>query len=114
MESKIIDMIFTFTVKEGKQKRYEEVMAEQIAIAKTETGTLIYDIFRKPDGSYCQHERYASEDACQEHNKNTAPQLAEWFELTDIQQIIALGPLSESFKEQFGVENYLPFASANK
>lgn len=61
MEREIIDFVFSFSVKEGQQERYEQIMQEQIAIAKTEEGTLVYDIFKKEDGSYCQHERYASE-----------------------------------------------------
>lgn len=115
MEQKIVDMIFKFEVPLENQDRYSEVLAEQLEIASKEPGTLIYEVFRTDDGSYCQHERYADEQACVIHCENTASQLSEWMELTNITQLIALGPLSQEFRNQFGIDtNYLPYANGKK
>ena len=112
MENKTVDNLFVFKVKEGKQERYEEILAEQLAITKQESETLIYKIFKSENGLYFQHEQYTSEAACIAHMKNTDKQLQEWFQITEIIQLVVLGPLSEEFIKQNIVENYLPYAQA--
>lgn len=115
MEDKTLIFIFSFTVKEENQARYEQVLAEQLEITKAEGGTLIYEIFRDKNGVYCQHERYADEAACLTHVQNTSAQLQEWMQLTEIKQTITLGPVSDTFKEQFALkEHYSPYAKVNK
>ncbi len=115
MEDKTLIFIFSFTVKKENQERYEQVIAQQLEITKNEAGTLIYEIFRDENGVYCQHERYVDEAACLKHVQNTAVQLQEWTELTEVKQTIALGPISDTFKEQWGLkEHYLPYAKVNK
>ncbi len=115
MEDKTLIFIFSFTVKEENQARYEEVLAEQLAITKNESGTLIYEIFKDENGVYCQHERYADEASCLTHVQNTGVQLQEWMELTKVKQTIALGPVSDTFKEQFALkEHYSHYAKVNK
>lgn len=115
MKDKTLIFIFSFIVKEENQARYEEVLAKQLEITKKEPGTLIYEIFKDENGVYCQHERYADEAACLKHVQNTSVQLQEWMQLTDVKQTIALGPISNTFKEQFALkEHYLPYAKVNK
>ncbi len=115
MEDKTLIFIFNFTVKEENQARYKQVLAEQLEITKTEVGTLIYEIFKDEDGVYCQHERYTDEVACLAHVENTGIQLQEWMQLTEVKQTIVLGPVSDTFKEQFALkEHYSPYAKVNK
>jgi len=115
MEDKKVNMIFSFKVKNGKQERYEKVLTEQLQITKNESGTLSYEIFKNEDGIYFQNELYVNEAACMTHVQNTAVQLQEWMELTEIQQLIALGPLSDEFKTQYQLkEHYLPYTKVNK
>lgn len=114
--NKKVDFFFRFTVAAEKQARYEHVVAEQLEISKNEAGTLVYDIFRNSNGSYCQHEQYADEAALLTHTSNTATQLAEWMSLTELQQVIALGPLSDATIAQYQLQDghYLPFQSVDR
>lgn len=107
MESKIVDLIFAFVVKD--QARYEQALAQQLAITQHEPHLLSYEVFRRADGTYCQHERYADEAAIRLHMQNTAEPLKSWTEATEITQMTALGTLSDEFKQEFGMDNYLPY-----
>ena len=111
MENKTVDLIFAFTVQEKDQARYEQALAQQLAITKNEPHVLSYEIFRQADGSYCQHERYADEAAIRLHMQNTAVPLKLWGEVTKITHMTALGPLSDEFKQEFGMDSYLPYAA---
>lgn len=107
--------IFSFTVAPENQDRYDEVREQQFEITKNEKGTLLYEVFKGENGVYCQHERYANEEACLIHVKNTEKQLQEWFQLTELKQIITLGQVSESYKKQFKLkEVYEPYARVEK
>lgn len=111
MNNQTIDLIFSFTVREADQTRYEQALAQQLAITKNEPHVLSYEIFRRADGSYCQHERYANEAAIRLHMQNTAGPLKLWGEVTKITHMTALGPLSDEFKQEFGINNYLLYAA---
>ncbi|WP_345223242.1 antibiotic biosynthesis monooxygenase family protein [Hymenobacter koreensis] len=112
MENQTVDLIFAFTVKPEHQERYEQVLAQQLAITKNEPHVLSYEIFRRPDGSYCQHERYANEAAIRLHMQNTAVPLKEWGEVTEITHMTALGPLSDAFTQEFHMQaSYRPYAA---
>lgn len=107
--------IFSFAVPAENQKRYDEVREEQFAISKSEEGTLLYEVFKDDNGVYCQHERYANEEAAWIHIKNTQAQLQEWFGLVELKQVISLGNLSDTYKEQFQLkEVYAPYAHVEK
>ncbi|MBY0479458.1 MAG: antibiotic biosynthesis monooxygenase [Chitinophagaceae bacterium] len=112
MKNKTVENYFTFKVKEGKKERYEEILAEQLAITKNEPETLSYKIFKTDDGIYFQNEKYASEEACVTHMKNTEKQLQEWFQITEILHMIMTGPLSKEFREAYNLKSYLPYAEA--
>lgn len=112
---KEVIFIFSFTVPEENQKRYDEVREEQFAISKSEEGTLLYEVFKSEDGVYYQHERYANEEAAWIHIQNTQNQLQEWFGLVELRQVISLGELSDKYKEQFQLkEVYAPYARVEK
>ncbi len=107
--------IFSFTVLAEKEESYQKILAETLEITKDEEGTLLYEVFKDENGVYCQHERYANEAACLAHVQNTHVQLQQWFELTDVKQTIALGEISDAFKEQFQLkEHYKPFKYVEK
>lgn len=112
MDSQIVDLIFTFTVKD--QARYEQALAQQLAITQQEPHVLGYEVFRRADGSYCQHERYANEAAIDLHVQNTAAPLAIWSEVTEITSMLALGPLSEAYKQRYNMLNYLPYQAVTR
>ncbi|MGI4834780.1 MAG: antibiotic biosynthesis monooxygenase family protein [Janthinobacterium lividum] len=114
MKNPIVDLIFAFTVKAENQALYEQTLAQQLAITANEPHVLGYEIFRQADGSYCQHERYADEAAIRLHTQNTAVPLKVWGEITEITHMTALGPLSDEFKQEFGMDNYLPYAAVAK
>ena len=114
MDNKIVDLIFAFTVKEEDQARYEQVLAQQLAITKNEPHVLRYEIFRQADGRYCQHECYADEAAIRLHMQNTAAPLKMWAEITTITHMTALGPLSDEFKQEFNMDSYLPYAAVGR
>lgn len=115
MDNKTVDMVFSFIVKEGMQERYDNVIKESMTFAKSEEGTLVYEIFKDENGTYCQHELYADEQACILHCTNTAKQLEEWFQIVELKSLVALGPLSDEFKKQWELkEHYLPYAKVNK
>lgn len=103
-----MDFVFSFKVKEGKQDRNDQILAGELEKVKDEPGTLVYEIFRNENSVYCQHECYTDEAACEFHNQQTSELLQEWFEITEMQQIIVLDPLSDGFKKKFGIGNYLP------
>lgn len=107
--------VFSFTVAPEKQERYEEIRKQQFEISKGEEGTLLYEVFRDENGVYCQHERYASEEACMTHVQNTMELLQEWMQLTEMQQSITLGKVSDTFIDQFQLkEVYAPYAHVEK
>ena len=114
MESNIIDLIFSFTVKPDDQARYEQTLARQLAITQNEPGLLSYEVFRRADGTFCQHERYVDEAAIRLHMQNTAEPLSVWYQVTQITHMIALGPLSDAFKQEFAMTNYLPYAAITR
>ena len=101
---KEVIFIFSFTVPAEKEDAYQKMLAETLDITKGEEGTLLYEVFKDENGVYCQHERYADEAACLTHVQNTGAQLQQWFELTDVKQTIALGDLSDGFKEKFQLQ----------
>ena len=111
MGNQTVDLIFAFTVPEKDQARYEQALAQQLAITKDEPHVLSYEIFRRADGTYCQHERYADEAAIRLHMQNTAAPLKIWSKVTKITHMTALGPLSAEFKQEFGMDSYLPYAA---
>jgi quinol monooxygenase YgiN len=112
MANKTVDLIFVFTVKPEDQARYEQTLAQQPAITKNEPYVLGYEIFRRADGSYCQHERYADEAAVRMHVQSTAEQLKVWESITTVTELIALGPLSEEFAQQYPMmKHFLPYAA---
>lgn len=107
--------IFSFAVPAENQKRYDEVRKEQFSISKSEEGTLLYEVFKDNNGVYCQHERYANEESAWTHIKNTEKQLQEWLQLVELKQVISLGNLSDTYKEQFQLkEVYAPYAHVEK
>lgn len=107
--------IFQFKVAPENEAAYQKMLAETLEITKNEAGTLMYEVFKDENGAYCQHERYANEAAIAQHVQNTHIQLQQWFELTEVQQIIALGNISDTFKEQFELkEIYTPFKRVEK
>lgn len=107
--------VFSFTVKPENEEAYQKMLAETFAITKNESGTLLYEVFKDENGIYCQHERYADENAVWTHVQNTSTQLQQWFELTEMEQIITLGTVSDTFKEQFQLkEVYAPFKRVEK
>lgn len=114
MENTTVDLIFAFTVREADQARYEQALAQQLAITEGEPHVLGYEVFRLADGRYCQHERYADEAAIRLHMHNTAVPLKIWGEVTTITHMTALGPLSEEFKREFSMDSYLPYAAINR
>lgn len=114
MKNETVDLIFSFTVAEADQARYEQVLAQQLAITQNEPHVLSYEVFRQATGSYCQHERYANEAAIRLHMQHTADPLKVWAEVTTITHMTALGPLSEEFKQEFGMDNYLPYQAVTR
>lgn len=107
--------IFSFTIKPENQARYEEIRQQQFEVTKGEEGTLLYEVFKDENGVYCQHERYANEAALITHVQNTGTQLQEWMQLTEVQQTITLGNVSDGVKEQFQLkELYAPDARVAK
>jgi len=98
MENTKIDLIFLFNVKQGQEALYEETVQKQLAITKEkDPGVTGYEIFKKEDGSYCQHEQYESEEAINIHVRNTAKELEVWGRITEITAIYALGNLSDAY-----------------
>jgi len=118
MKNTTIDMVFRFKVKEGKEDRYEKVIKKQLAITATkDPGVLIYNIFKEEPNSYCQHERYENEGAINIHLQNTAKEMAEWYEITEVFQIIVLGDVSEEFLKTIKGLNssvYKPYKKVNR
>lgn len=107
--------IFSFKVSEANEAAYQEMLAQTLEITKKEEGTLMYEIFKDKNGVYCQHERYANEEALIAHAQNTATQLQQWFALTEVQQIISLGNISDAVIEQYQLkEVYSPFKRVEK
>lgn len=110
-----IIFIFSFIVKPENQERYEASRKKSMEITKGEDGTLLYEVFRDKNGVYCQHERYANEEALWVHMQNTAESLAEWFAVAEIKQIITLGNVSDKVIEQYGLKDvYKPYARVEK
>lgn len=102
--------VFSFKVAPENETAYQKMLAQTFEITKDEPGTLMYEVFKDENDIYCQHERYADEAACMQHVQNTHIQLQQWFELTEMQQIITLGNASDALKEQFQLkEHYVPF-----
>lgn len=107
---KEIICIFSFKVKQENETAYQNMLDTVLEKVQNEPGTLMYEIFKDKDGVYCQHERYANEAALWEHVQNTAPELQQWFEFTEIQQLIILGDISDKMIETYNVkEYYTPF-----
>ena len=112
---KEIAFIFSFKVAPENEEAYQKMLAETLKITKNETGTLMYEVFKDENSLYCQYERYADEEAVMQHVQRTHIQLQQWFELTEIQQIITLGNISNTLKEQFDLkEIYVPFKRVDK
>jgi quinol monooxygenase YgiN len=94
------------------------VLERQLDItAAKDPGVLSYEIFRDSGGNYCQHERYEDEAALMLHIQNTAAELAEWSEVTELSDTIVLGPVSDEFlnsETAAGAVRYLPFKQVTR
>lgn len=100
-----ISIIFTYTVADENLARYEEIRKQGLEVSESETGTLMYEIYKDDNGLYCQHERFASEADFIIHAQNTAESTQEWYSLVEMKSVMALGNISDEFKQQFQLQS---------
>jgi quinol monooxygenase YgiN len=102
MENTIIEFIFSYKIKAGKEERFKEVIKSHIDnTERLDKGILRYSVFKKSDNEYSQYELYKNEQALLDHMKNTAEGLKEWGEITEITSMTVHGNVPESIIEMF-------------
>ena len=97
-----VDLIFTYRVKNGMEERFEDYLAAVPRITEAdEPYVLEYELFRRRDGSFLQHERYENETAIWKHLEVTADGQTAWGEATELLSLTVIGELSDRYWEQF-------------
>jgi len=114
-ENKTLELVFTFKVKEGKLEQFEKVL-EQLLATTTERdpGTLIFNVYKNSDGTWCMYERYVDEEAFARHKEIAGQTLTAWFEVTEIQKFFVLGAISDEASKKFKAAGYEVFAPVSR
>ncbi|MBG9995800.1 antibiotic biosynthesis monooxygenase [Pseudoalteromonas sp. NZS127_1] len=89
-------------IKEGKYDEFLLVMAQLIASAKSEAGTLIYEWTVSEDKrSVHIYERYQDEDAAKTHLAGWAKSGPLFLSVVDMDKVTVFSQLSEEFAQAF-------------
>jgi quinol monooxygenase YgiN len=100
--TKQVDLIFRYRVKEDQRERFEQYLAKVVPVTESqEPYVLEYHIFRREDGTFLQHERYADEAAIHRHLEVTAEGQADWAAATELLDLMAVGELSQDFWDAY-------------
>ena len=106
MTNNPIEVIVRFRVKPGKLELYKQAMDFILSTAETkEQYVLEYNIYKNAEGVYTQFERYADEAALHRHLEVTMDRQIKWAEATSVEQVIALGDMSEHFWNLYGSDH---------
>ena len=101
-----IDVIVRFRVKPAKLELYKQAMDFILSTAEAkEPYVLEYNIDKNAEGVYTQFERYVDEAALHRHLEGTMDGQIKWAEVTEIEQVIILGDMSERFWNLYGSQN---------
>ena len=99
-----VDIFTTYRVKDGQEELFEQYLEKVLPVVENqEPYVLEYRLFRSPDGTVLQHERYDDEAAIRTHLQVTADGQADWASATELLDIRMVGPLSDSFLEEMGL-----------
>ena len=114
-ESKTLELFFTFKVKEGKQEQLEKILEQLLAVTtERDPGTLIFNIYKNSDGTWCMYERYVDEAAFARHKEIAGDTLAAWYEVVEIQKFYVLGAISDEASKKFKAAGYEVFAPVSR
>lgn len=113
--NKPLELFFTFKVKEGKQEQLEKIMEQLLAVTtERDPGTLIFNVYKNSDGTFCMYERYVDEEAFARHKEIAGDTLKAWYEVVEIQKFFVLGAVSEEGSKKFKAAGYEVFAPVSK
>lgn len=108
-----VDLLFTYRIKDGQEKRFQDYLDMVPPLTGTrEPYVLEYELFRRPDGIFLQHERYEDEDAISKHLEVTAEGQKAWGEATELLSLDVIGDLSQKYWDGVdfpGVTSYQRF-----
>lgn len=88
-----------FAVPEQSRSDFERVVAELVARAEQEPGTLTYRFFRGAPGDYAAVEEYADAEAVDAHQTANQDLLARVFEYADEHWISVHGAVGPEIRE---------------
>jgi len=113
--NKLLELFFTFKVKEGKQEQLEKILEQLIATTvEHDPGTLIFNVYKNSDGTWCMYERYVDEEAFARHKEIAGQTLTAWFEVVEIQKFYVLGAISDEASKNFKTAGYEVFTPVSK
>ncbi|MFI8632321.1 antibiotic biosynthesis monooxygenase [Microbacterium sp. NPDC077663] len=93
-----VDFVIRFTLADGAAEAFDAWAVGQLAAARAADGVLDYAIHEGADGTFVQHERYASEAAASAFAQERGPALGEWSQLARPSELLVLGGISEQFR----------------
>ena len=114
-ENKTLELFFTFKTKEGKDEQLEKIMEQLLAVTtERDPGTLIFNVYKNSDGTWCMYERYVDDNAFARHKEIAGDTLKAWYEVVEIQQFFVLGAISDEASKKFKAAGYEVFAPVSK
>lgn len=113
-----VDLLFTYRVNNGQEARFQDYLDLVPPLTEAqEPYVLEYELFRREDGTYLQHERYENETAIYKHLELTADGQKAWGEATELLSLDVIGDLSQKFWKSFdfpGVTSYQRFQAITR
>lgn len=107
--SQTVDALFNYRVTDPT--RFQAYLDKVLPVTEAdEPYVLGYEIFQGADGTYFQHEKYENEAAIARHMELTASGQADFAASTKMISVSMLGPVSDEFREQHGIDTeFTPF-----
>lgn len=113
-----ITLILEMTVNEGQLEALKEVVAEMVAKAEAEEGTVGYEWYISEDESAVTvHEHYRDSNAAKVHGANVMPLIPKMIALAKPVRSVAYGNPSDEVRQMFGALGaswHAPFAGFNR
>lgn len=98
-----ITLILEMTVNEGQLDALKEVVAEMVAKAEAEEGTVGYEWYISEDESTITvHEHYRDSEAAKVHGGNVMPLIPKMISLAKPVRTVAYGNPSDEVRQMFG------------
>lgn len=114
-----VDLLFTYRIEDGQETRFQDYLGIVPPLTEaSEPYVLEYELFRREDGTFLQHERYVDEDAMSKHLEVTAEGQKAWGEATELLTLDVIGEVSQNYRDSVvdlpGVTYYQRFQAITR